>query len=502
MKRILLGLGCTLAVGTGGLFAQDAAPAARLGRPAATLGRPIPETARGQAPDFATAAGFEIPKVMPKGTTSDLAGSPTPGTLPVPGAAPIPSGPIVTVPSTPGTITGPVIVDPPGAYSGPIVGGPVPSGPIVGDPLTDCPTGGCPVPGIAHSNTGGWYTSVEGLLWYVKSYSVPPLVTVGPAFSGATLSTPGVRVLNTSEIDTNPRYGARFTLGYWFTPQWAIEASAFYIRPNSDRFAAASAQFPTMDLARPFFSANRGIETSEIIGRPGVAEGFFRYEAASHFYGGELNLRYRLWDECANRLDLIGGYRYLNLSEELTIREQVVGLAGAGALAGVQRGVTDQFTTRNQFNGVQVGAIFEHVEGPWTFGLTAKLAAGITHQSGKTEGFTGPIGAGGGPAVQGGLLALDSNIGVHSKDRYSLVPEVGLNVGYDVTDRLRVFAGYSFMYWTNVHRPGGQIDRTLDENRIPGFPAAPAAAGIHPLPMVRAENLWVQGVNFGILWKW
>jgi hypothetical protein len=498
MKRILLGLGCTLAIGSGGLPAQDAAPAARLGRPAATLGRPVPDTVRGQAPDFATAA-FEVPKVMPKGTVAESA---TPGTLPVPGAAPAPAGPVVTVPSAPGTISGPVIMDPGGTYPGPIVGTPVPSGPVISDPVIGCPTGGCPVPGAGNSNNCGWYTSVEGLLWYVKSYNIPPLITTGPAFSGANLATPGVKVLNAPEIDTNPRYGGRFTLGYWLTPQWAIEVSAFYIRPNTDRFAVASAQFPTLDLARPFFSANSGAESSEIIGRPGVASGFFKYDAESHFDGGELNFRYRLWDECANRLDVLVGYRYLYLEEKLTIQERSTGLAGAGAFAGVTRSLTDQFITKNQFNGLQVGAIFEHVEGPWTFSLTTKVAAGITHQSGNTEGFTVPVSGGPPPSLPGGLLALSSNIGVHSKDRYSIVPEVGLNVGYDVTDRLRIFAGYSFMYWTNVHRPGGQIDRTLDENRIPDFPAAPAAAGIHPAPRTKAENLWAQGVNIGILWKW
>src|SRR4051812_48877653 len=59
MKGILLGLGCTLAVGSGGLLAQDAAPAARLGNPAATLGRPVQPTVRAQAPDITPAVGQE-----------------------------------------------------------------------------------------------------------------------------------------------------------------------------------------------------------------------------------------------------------------------------------------------------------------------------------------------------------------------------------------------------------------------------------------------------------
>src|SRR4051795_11202251 len=56
MKRILLGLGCTLAA-VPGAFAQDGTPAARLGSPAATLGRPV-TTVRAQAPDVTPAAAF------------------------------------------------------------------------------------------------------------------------------------------------------------------------------------------------------------------------------------------------------------------------------------------------------------------------------------------------------------------------------------------------------------------------------------------------------------
>src|SRR3954470_22671422 len=83
MKRILLGLGCTLAA-VPGVLAQDGTPAARLRAPAATLRRPA-TTVRAQAPDVTPAAAFDIPKPMPKGAVSETPGAP--GTLPVPGTA-------------------------------------------------------------------------------------------------------------------------------------------------------------------------------------------------------------------------------------------------------------------------------------------------------------------------------------------------------------------------------------------------------------------------------
>jgi Putative beta barrel porin-7 (BBP7) len=482
MKRILYGLSCSLLIAPGVVLAQDAAPAAR-------LGSPISPVVRAQSPEFATAAGLDItPKVMPKGRVSETG---TPNPLPMPtSAAPVPGGPNVTIPPG-GTVNSPVIIDPPGT--------PFPTGPIMGDPL-----GGCPVGEPCHTNSNsGWYTAVEGLLWWVKSYSVPALVTAGPAGSGAALGTSGTAVLfGANSVDTNPRYGARVTLGYWLNPCWAVELSAFYVRPTNDKFTASSAGYPNQDLARPFFSLNRNIESSEIIGRPGVVSGFVQVDSKSTFYGAELNLRHPWWNSCANRLDFIAGIRYLYLEEQLIISETSRGLGGAGALAGVERSLVDNFTTQNRFLGGQVGAIFEHTEGPWTFSVFGKVAAGVNRQTSEINGGITAIAGGAPPTRPGGLLALNSNIGIHRRDVFAVVPEVGINVGYDITPRLRIFGGYSFMYWSDVARPGRQIDRVLDENRIPDFPAAPAATGTRPLGQVNSESLWVQGVNFGILFKW
>src|SRR5437763_14815500 len=118
-----------------------------------------------------------------------------------------------------------------------------------------------------------WYVGVEALMWWVRTYNVPSLVTSGPAFSGANLSVPGVTVLyGQNNVDTNPRYGARITLGKWLNPCWAVELSAFYVQPSEKSFNANSATI-TGDLARPFFDVNNNGESSEIVGRPGVVSG-------------------------------------------------------------------------------------------------------------------------------------------------------------------------------------------------------------------------------------
>src|SRR5262249_23460524 len=129
----------------------------------------------------------------------------------------------------------------------------------------------------------------------------------------------------------------------------------------------------------------------------------------------------------------------------------------------------DQFSTRNQFYGGQVGAA-----GGWKFGrffvdLTGEVAMGGTHQEEELIRQATVVGRGVAPQVfLGDLLTSPlTNIGSHHKDEFSVVPELTLNVGYQVTPGLRVFAGYTFLYWSNVVRPGQQVDTFVDPALVP-----------------------------------
>ena len=48
-----------------------------------------------------------------------------------------------------------------------------------------------------------------------------------------------------------------------------------------------------------------------------------------------------------------------------------------------------------------------------------------------------------------------------------MVPEVGINLGFQLTNNLKIYGGYSFLYWTNIVRPGDQIDTTVNPNLVP-----------------------------------
>jgi hypothetical protein len=105
--------------------------------------------------------------------------------------------------------------------------------------------------------------------------------------------------------------------------------------------------------------------------------------------------------------------------------------------------------------------------------------------------------------ANGGLLAQPTNSGHFTRDQFAVVPEVGVNVGYQATAHLRAFVGYTFLYWSNVVRPGDQIDRAVNPTQLPVSTAAPQLAGpARPAPVLRDTAFWAQGSSFGVEFRY
>ena len=115
--------------------------------------------------------------------------------------------------------------------------------------------------------------------------------------------------------------------------------------------------------------------------------------------------------------------------------------------------------------------------------------------------------AGGVINANGGLLVLPgANAGRFSQSTFGVVPDVGLTVGLNLTERLRFGVGYNIIYMNSVVRPAGQIDTGLDVTRIPNFPITPAPAPIGTVrpgtPILRTTDFFAQGVTFSLMWTW
>jgi hypothetical protein len=349
----------------------------------------------------------------------------------------------------------------------------------------------------------------EYLLWWTKGQRLPPLVTTGPAVPAGTNGVLGqagtVILFGGDTVDNGVRGGARFTAGLWIDDErtLGLETSFFFLGQRSFRFIGGSDTFPV--LARPFFSLNSGAESAEEATTPGRSVGTVAVQGPSRLWGLETNLRCQLCCDCPGRLELIGGIRYLELDEGLHVTESLLALPGAPQFAGSQIGVSDRFDTANRFFGGQVGLDYRLQWDRWSLDGRAKVALGDDHEV-VTIGGNQLIVSPGGAATTafGGLLALPSNSGRFARDRFAVVPEVGVTVGCQVTDWCRLTVGYTFLYWSSVARPGDQIDRVIDVTQVPNFnvPGAVPTGLPRPAPTLRDTDYWAQGINVGVEFRY
>jgi Putative beta barrel porin-7 (BBP7) len=365
---------------------------------------------------------------------------------------------------------------------------------------------------------GRIWVSAEYLLWWVKDSRLPPLATTGPAiFTQSSL--PGALgglgtagLFGGDGLDRDPFSGGRFTAGYWFNcaQTKGIEASYFFLGSRSNDFGATSSGAPGSSvLARPFFDVSSGLQNSELIAFPGLASGTVGVHSTTRLQGAEANMICNLCCSCGDcgdcgaparsyRVDLISGFRYLDLREGLGVVEDTQILPGSPLIAPADIRAFDQFDTRNQFYGGQVGVRAEARQNRFFANVTGKLALGDTHQTVDINGATTITPLGGTAIVRpGGLLALPTNSGRFSRDVFSVVPEGSVNVGYQFTNNLRFSVGYTFLYWSGVARPGDAVDLRVNSTRVPTSllpPSGPAA----PLFAFRGSDFWAQGMTFGV----
>ena len=218
-------------------------------------------------------------------------------------------------------------------------------------------------------------------------------------------------------------------------------------------------------------------------------------DATNGFQAAEVLLRRALCRGCDERLDLLVGYRFAELNDGLAIHQFSQWTQAQGIIpAGTTKDITDSFDTANQFNGGQLGVAYQERVGRWSLEMLAKLGLGNTQSRVRIDGGTVTTVPGGGSATfDGGLLAQTTNIGVHESNVFSLMPELGITLGCDLTCRLRATFGYTFLYWSRVARPGDQIDRNLSQ-----LPPEPPVAGGGPAFALRTTDFWAQGMNFGL----
>ncbi len=346
----------------------------------------------------------------------------------------------------------------------------------------------------------GFWGRAEYLYWWVRGSNTPPLLTTSPdntPQANAGILPDATVLFGDQRLNRTGRSGGRFTLGYGWDSCCAsmgLEGSFLFLGNVTQNFVASSGGSPI--LARPFFNVQSGQQDADLLAFPNVVVGSFNAASTSRLLGFEVNLRRSIYNDCWRHVDVLAGYRFLQLNEGLQITTNTTSTDPDSPIeVGTAFAIRDSFNTRNSFNGGQLGLNWQYTDCRWTLDLLAKLALGGVSQQVSINGGTVVTPPGGAPiSGTGGILALNTNTGTYNRNRFAVLPEFGANLKYQLTPCWRVNLGYTLLVLTNVARPGDQIDLQVDPNQFP----PPIGTGTFPKFAFHDSDVWIQGINVGL----
>jgi hypothetical protein len=348
------------------------------------------------------------------------------------------------------------------------------------------------------------WARAEGLMWWVHGKSLPPIFSTSPAGTpvgqAGVLGTPGATTgFGGEDPISNPRWGGRLTVGAWLgsgSGVFGLEGSYFRLASRSAAGTVGGAADPIS--SRPFVGAD-GVNDAELVTFPGVLAGSASAALdATSLSGADAAVRIPVYfDPCRPRprVDVLVGYRWLHYGEDFGVREDLLPLAGAFA-PGTNIVVRDQFRVRNDFHGAMLGLAYSNRFGGFTLDVTGRASVGHVWRRVDIDGSTVVSVPGVAPVTSvGGLLAQRSNIGRYDEGKWTVIPEMELRLGYDVTSSLRVTAGYSLLVLNDFYRAGSVIDTTVNRKLIPpmGDGTGPQRPAFSPSDGV----IWVHGLSVG-----
>lgn len=359
-----------------------------------------------------------------------------------------------------------------------------------------------------------WLNADYTMNWIRPQRLNNPLLTVGSTADAApgALGQPGTTLVFGDSVDYNRIDGGRVELGVFLdeSRRFSLEGVAQFFRDASVGFAINSDPFGSPVITRPVFNVAVGEERAFANALPNQFVGGGAIDARVSLFSSDVNVGYHLCVSPGWTHTTLFGLRYMRLSETLSVNDRIEPLipnfltfGGAFNFVDVGEMVIDRdrFQTTNSFFGGQIG-FRSRFEGNWMFLSTyGKMAIGANQQTVEINGSTTLVRADGTTAtLPGGILALPSNIGRRSRTVLSFAPEAGFSVGVRLTQHLALSAGYSFLFWNNVVRPGRQIDSAVDPSLIPtdlNYGAATGTGG-RPAFTFNNENVWLHTLSLGV----
>ncbi|HEY7159132.1 MAG TPA: BBP7 family outer membrane beta-barrel protein [Gemmataceae bacterium] len=350
-----------------------------------------------------------------------------------------------------------------------------------------------------------FWLSADYLLWWTKGDHLPPLITTGSptdAVPGA-IGQPGTQVLFGGDSSNQLHSGARFRGGYWITHDqtFGVDGTFFFLGSRSGRFDETSDGVPI--LTRPFFNPNSNQEDAFLTAFPAQQNGSLAATLSSRLWGADADLRGMLFRGASYQVSLLGGFRFLDLRESLGMKQMDLFLPSSGSGLFTSATTMDRFHTSNQFYGGQIGTDVMWCRGRFYVNVLTKVGFGTSVEAADITGWSTWANSNGQSGRVGvGELALPSNLGHFRQSQFAVVPEVGLNLGYAVTQHIRLTFGYTLIYWSRVLRVGDQVDRVINPTEFTALAGGSMIGPPRPSFTFNDSAFWAQGLNFGLEFRY
>jgi hypothetical protein len=348
-------------------------------------------------------------------------------------------------------------------------------------------------------NSDCWFGGVELMLMFRKGSGLPPLVTTSdnpdPDLAGQ-LDDPNTQIVVGNEsILKDMTAGGRFTLGTWIDNRQcrSLVLRGWFAGEETYGFHANQDTLPI--ITRPFLNVSDNQTPAQdtlLVAFPGRADGSISVGASSDVYGADLQVRQFCYCKYGATVDLLYGYQYMRLSEDLSISSTSTSLIDTPALGAVIS-VADAFDTENEFHGGQFGIATRYREGCWSFNGLLKTGFGSLRRRAKLSGSTFTSVDGANAVVPEGLLVRDTNSGTFTDNTFGWVPELDLSLGWQQYPQFDVTVGYHLIAMTEALQVPGAIDPNLAVN----LSASPMGAQ-RPAAALRYNTYYMQGIHFGL----
>jgi hypothetical protein len=306
----------------------------------------------------------------------------------------------------------------------------------------------------------------------------------------------GAVLFGNDPAGTNLRNGARFTFSHLFADGITYADVRFWgIEDGSQGFYTDSTRTPVFGI--PFnqtFPAPGGPAFLPLSNGGTATNGVINIVEKNDLIGADAWGRRNWFSDQYGSLDILGGYQFTRLDDSVQINSSFTN--NVNPLAPTPTRINDWFRTQNEFHGGSIGFLAKAYRGAFTIETLGKVAAGNMREAVIIQGSQNV----GGVINQGGLFAQPSNIGRVQHNHFAYIPEVNVNLVYNVTPSLRLITGYSFIYWSRALLAGNQIDPNINITQIPGPPVPGSPA--QPVATFTRTDFWVQGVSFGGEYRW